>query len=101
MPPAYGYDEYGAFNLPGEQIKTAETCPLTVDFIRRHKDEPFFINVWLHETHLPHYPQEEFLAKFDHLNERERVYAAVVSEADAGVGSILAELKKQEDGEGE
>jgi len=95
LPPAYGYDEYGAFNLPGEQIKTAQTCPLAVDFIRRHRNRPFFINVWLHETHLPHYPQEAFMKRFGHLDERERVYAAVVAEADAGVGSILDALKRQ------
>ena len=94
LPYAYGYDEYGAFNIPGVQIKTAETCPLTVDFINRHKDKPFFINVWLHETHLPHYPQDEFMKQFAHLEEQKQVYAAVVAEADAGVGSILSALKK-------
>ena len=94
LPPVYGYDEYGAFNVPGVQIKTAQTCPLTVDFINRHKDKPFFINVWLHETHLPHYPQEKFLKQFTHLDEQKQVYAAVVAEADAGIGSILSALKK-------
>jgi N-acetylgalactosamine-6-sulfatase len=94
MPTEYGYDEYGAFNLPGVQIKTAETCPRTVDFINRHKDKPFFINVWLHETHLPHYPQEKYMKQFAHLDEQKQVYAAVVAEADAGVGSILSALKK-------
>ncbi len=94
LPPAYGYDEYGAFNLPGVQIKTAETCPRAVDFIARHKDQPFYMNVWLHETHLPHYPLEKYLKQFEHLDERQQVYAAVVAEADAGVGSILSALKK-------
>ena len=90
----YGYDEYGAFNVPGVQIKTSETSPRTVDFIRRHKDRPFFINVWLHETHTPHYPLEEYLRQFQHLKEQQRVYAAVVAEADAGIGSILSTLKE-------
>ena len=94
LPPEYGYDEYGAFNIPGPQIRTAETCPRTIDFIRRHKDQTFFINVWLHETHTPHYPQEKYLKQFQHLDEQQRVYAAVVAEADAGVGSILSTLKE-------
>ena len=94
LPTEYGYDEYGTFNVPGVQIRTAETCPRTIDFICRHKDQPFFINVWLHETHTPHYPQEEYLEQFQHLDEQKRVYAAVVAEADAGVGSILSTLKK-------
>jgi len=94
LPPEYGYDEYGAFNVPGPQIRTAETCPRAVDFIRRHKDKSFFINVWLHETHTPHYPLPKYLKRFEHLDEQKRVYAAVVAEADAGIGSILGTLKK-------
>jgi len=94
LPTEYGYDEYGAFNVPGVQIRTAETCPRTIDFIHRHKDQSFFINVWLHETHTPHYPLQEYLKHFQHLDEQLRVYAAVVAEADAGVGSILSTLKE-------
>ncbi len=94
LPREYGFDEYGAFNVPGVQIRTAETCPRAIDFIRRHKDRPFFINVWLHETHTPHYPLKEYLEQFQHLDEQKRVYAAVVAEADAGVGAILRTLKE-------
>lgn len=94
LPDAYGYDEYAAFNLPGPQADTAKCSSKAADFIRRHKDESFFINLWLHETHLPHYPQEEFLKQFDHLDEQQQVYAAVVAEADAGVGLILDTLKE-------
>lgn len=96
LPPEYGYDEYGAFNVPGVQIKTAETCPRAVDFIRRHKDQRFFVNVWLHEAHTPHYPQKEYLKKFEHLDEQQQVYAAIIAEADAGVGSIFKTLKELE-----
>jgi N-acetylgalactosamine-6-sulfatase len=97
MPPAYGYDEFGAHNLPGdapEQMNPAETCPRTIDFSRRHKDRPFFINMWLHETHTPHYPLEEYLAQFEDLDEREEVYAAIVAEGDAKVGKVLDTLKE-------
>lgn len=94
LPPAYGYDEYGAFNLPGKQIGVADTCPLAADFIRRHRDKPFFVNVWIHETHTPHYPKDAFLKQFEHLDEQQRVYAAVVAEGDAGVGLILDTLKE-------
>jgi arylsulfatase A-like enzyme len=97
LPTAYGYDEYGAFNLPGdapEQMPPAETIPRSIDFIKRHKDEAFFINLWLHETHTPHYPKEKYLKLFEHLDEQQRVYAAVVAEADHGVGMILGTLKE-------
>ena len=93
LPPAYGYDEYGAFNLPGEQIGVSEVCPRAAAFIRRHRDKPFFINVWIHETHTPHYPKAAFLKQFEYLNEQQRVYAAVVAEGDAGIGLIMDTLK--------
>ena len=97
MPTAYGYDEFGAFNLPSEadeQMKTSATCPRAADFIRRHKDRPFFVNVWLHETHTPHYPLDKYLKQFESLGEKKRVYAAIVAEGDAGVGLILDTLKE-------
>ena len=94
LPTEYGYDEFGAFNLPGEQIKPDETCTKAVDFIRRRKDKPFFLNVWLHETHTPHYPKKEYLKALTHLSKQKQVYAAIVAEADAGVGLILKTLKE-------
>jgi N-acetylgalactosamine-6-sulfatase len=97
LPPAYGYDEYGAFNLPGnaqEQMPTTSTIPRAVDFIKRHQDQPFFINLWIHETHTPHYPLQEYLDQFDSLDEQKKVYAAIVAEGDAGVGVILDTLKE-------
>jgi arylsulfatase A-like enzyme len=96
LPTAYGYDEYGAHNLPvdaPEQMPPAETIPRSIDFIKRHKDQPFFINLWLHETHTPHYPKEKYLKLFEDLDEQKKVYAAVVAEADHGVGMILDTLK--------
>ena len=96
LPTAYGYDEFGAFNLPGdapEQMKTSAAFPRAVDFIRRHKDRPFFINLWIHETHTPHYPQEKYMQQFSGLDEQKQVYAAVIAEGDAGVGLVLDTLK--------
>lgn len=96
LPPEYGYDEYGAFNLSsnaGPHMPTTSTIPRAVDFIQRHQDQPFFINLWIHETHTPHYPLPEYLAQFESLKERQQVYAAVVAEGDAGVGRILDTLK--------
>ncbi|MCF7848448.1 MAG: sulfatase-like hydrolase/transferase [Kiritimatiellales bacterium] len=97
LPPAYGYDEFGAFNLPGnapEQMKTSLASPRAADFIRRHKNQPFFVNLWLHETHTPHYPLEKYLKQFQTLDEQKQVYAAVIAEGDAGVGLILDTLKE-------
>lgn len=94
---AYGYDEYATFNGSGANSITAGGLA-SVDhaekFIKRFKDQPFFINLWLHETHLPHYPQDRYMEKFRDLDEQKQVYASVVAEGDEGVGRILGLLKE-------
>jgi N-acetylgalactosamine-6-sulfatase len=92
LPDRYGFDEYGAFNLPGENMPPAETADRAVDFIRRHKDRPFFVNLWIHETHTPHYPEPALLKEFEGLNETELVYAAVLAAGDRDVGKVMAVL---------
>jgi len=94
-PLEYGYDEYGAFNLPSNlhQMQADSTIYKTIDFVKRNKDKPFFVNAWIHATHTPHYPKEEYMQQFAHLDEQEQVYAAVVAEYDARIGKLFAVLK--------
>jgi arylsulfatase A-like enzyme len=90
----YGYDEWLVFNHHdgiGEQehYKTAEAA---VKFIRKHKDKPFFVNLWLHETHVAHFPTRGSMEKFAHLEEQQQVYYATVTDGDNKVGAVLAAL---------
>ncbi|UXX79857.1 sulfatase-like hydrolase/transferase [Reichenbachiella carrageenanivorans] len=94
LPAAYGYDEYAGFNGPGEAIATDQTIPKALDFIRENADKPFFVNLWLHEPHTPHFPKQEYLQQFEHLNEQQQIYAAVIAEADYGVGQVFDLLKE-------
>ncbi|WP_149277188.1 sulfatase-like hydrolase/transferase [Pareuzebyella sediminis] len=92
----YGYDEYGAFNLPGRlhQMNADSTLLKTIDFVKRHKEGPFFINAWIHATHTPHYPKEKYLKKFEHLDEQKQVYASIIAEYDARIGDVFQTLKQ-------
>jgi N-acetylgalactosamine-6-sulfatase len=94
LPDQYGYDDYKAFNLPGPNAPADSPIPNAIEFIETNKDQPFFINLWIHETHTPHYPKEEFMKEHEGLDEAKQVYAAIVSEGDKGVGKILAKLKE-------
>lgn len=94
LPTAYGIDEYASFNVPGKtKINYEDSVPRALDFIERNKDTTFFMNVWIHETHTPFYPGKEYLEKYKDLDERRKVYASIIAEGDAGVGSILDLLK--------
>jgi N-acetylgalactosamine-6-sulfatase len=93
---AYGYDEYATFNGSGTHaIKAGGLASVdhALKFIKRHKGQPFFVNLWLHETHLPHYPRQDYMEQFKHLDEQKQVYASIVAEGDEGVGRVLALLK--------
>ncbi|MDQ8180239.1 sulfatase-like hydrolase/transferase [Pelagicoccus sp. SDUM812005] len=93
----YGYDRFATFNGSGK-VPIGKGGLASVDhaerFIRDFKDEPFFVNLWLHEVHTPHLPQERFMEKFKHLGEAEQVYASVIAEGDEAVGRILSLLKE-------
>lgn len=94
-PEAYGYDEYAVFN-GGAEWPSADlhaTAANAVAFIKANKDKPFFINVWLHESHTPHVPTPESMKKWKHLDEQKQVYSAVITDGDNVVGQILDALK--------
>ena len=96
-PLAYGYDAYGAFNCSGPQMPVHDDVKNSIAFIEKSHaaGKPFFINLWVHEPHTPHYPKPEFLEKFAHLeNEADRIYAAVLAHADARIRELLATLDR-------
>lgn len=99
MPAAYGVDEHALFastsHPKAEKIITYDQIwDATVDFLKRHRAQPFYLNVWMHETHLAHHPTPESLKEYAALDERQRIYAAVATDADRGVGKVLAALKE-------
>ncbi|CAB4545720.1 MAG: sulfatase-like hydrolase/transferase [Actinobacteria bacterium] len=93
-PTAYGFDEFAIFN-GGAETASADlhaTPENAAKFIAANKDRPFYLNVWLHESHLPHVPTKASLEKWSHLDEQKRVYAAVITDGDNAVGRVLQAL---------
>lgn len=67
-----------------------------VDFIKRHKGEPFFLYASFNAPHAPMQATEEDLKLYaDIKDEKRRTYAAMVHRLDVNVGRIVDELKKQ------
>jgi arylsulfatase A-like enzyme len=97
LPTEYGYDTYAAFNCSGPQMPLHDDVRLAIDFIETSHaaQKPFFVNLWIHEPHTPHYPRPEYLKQFAHLNdEAKEIYAAVLAHADARIGELLAALQR-------
>jgi arylsulfatase A-like enzyme len=55
---------------------------------------PFFLNVWIHESHTAHTPSAASLEQWKHLPEQQQVYAAVISDGDKAVGRVLDVLQE-------
>ena len=96
LPSEYGYDEYGAFNCAGEQMPVHEDAKHANDFIERcyEAGKPFFINLWLHEPHTPFHTVPKYRWRFRELEERDNIYASVLSHADDRIGDVLATLDR-------
>ena len=67
-----------------------------VDFIKRHKDKPFFLYASFNAPHAPMQATEEDLKLYAHIeDEKRRTYAGMVHRLDVNVGRIMSELKAQ------
>ena len=92
----YGIDESAVYHGPGPKVGPSgnDIPSKAVKFIEANKDRPFYVNVWLHESHLAHTPTAESMEKWKHLDEQKQVYAAVITDGDNKVGMILDALDK-------
>lgn len=67
-----------------------------VDFINRHKTEPFFLFASFNAPHAPMHATETDLELFKHIkNEKRRKYCAMVYRLDVNVGRIMDEVENQ------
>ncbi len=111
---AYGFDEHaGTYESPEphpditatnwiwsaqDKVKrwdrTAFFVDRTLDFLRRHRDRPCYVNLWPDDTHTPFVPSAERLAEYPDGPAEERKFRAVLDEYDRQVGRLFAGLKE-------
>ena len=66
----------------------------SVDFIERHKDEPFFLFVSYNAPHYPMHAPQCYLDRFPDLPWDRRIMAAMISAVDDGVAEITRTLDR-------
>jgi arylsulfatase A-like enzyme len=67
-----------------------------VDFIKRHKDEPFFLFASFNAPHAPMQATKDDLKLYSYIeDEKRRTYAAMIHRLDVNIGRITDELKQQ------
>lgn len=66
-----------------------------VDFIERHREEPFFLYLAFHAPHSPIQTIDKYYQRFPEIeNETARIYAAMISAVDDWVGAVLEALSR-------
>lgn len=75
-----------------DEYLTDELSNAAVDFIERKHDRPFFLYLAYNAPHTPMQATDEYLDRFPELEGRRKVYAAMVSAVDDGVGRVLDAL---------
>ncbi|QDU60195.1 Arylsulfatase precursor [Planctomycetes bacterium Pan216] len=67
-----------------------------VEFIGRHRDEPFFLYVAYSAVHSPMQGRREVMKRFSLIEDvHRRVFAAMLADLDKGVGEIMHKLHKE------
>jgi arylsulfatase A-like enzyme len=110
---AYGFDEHAgtwespqphpditASNWiwsPQDKIKrwqrTAFFIDRTLDFLKRHKDQPAYVNVWLDDVHTPWVPDEAAQASETRTETPEKL-SKIIIETDRQIGRLLDGLRE-------
>ena len=109
LPAEYGYDDAAVWVGPGRGVfegtslanVSAKDGPIyqsiaatenALRFIREAKDKPFYLNLWLHETHHLVAASDEDKKEYPDTAEPQRTYYSAVTRADKQIGRVLALL---------
>ncbi len=66
-----------------------------VQFIERHRHQPFCLCLSYNAVHSPLQAAEVYLEKFAHINDiQRRIFAAMLAQLDDGVGRVLSKLNE-------
>ncbi len=116
LPAEYGYDDAAVYTGPGRHVfdgtpyakltqsahdnqsasfLSVAATDHAVEFIRKAGGKPFYLNLWLHETHHLVSATEEEKQAYADTPEPQRTYSAAVSRADRCVGRVLEVLQEQ------
>jgi arylsulfatase A-like enzyme len=70
----YGIDDSAVYHGLGPKAPASgnDIPEHAVKFIEANKDHPFYVNVWLHESHLTYSPSDASMERRKHLDPRQQ-----------------------------
>lgn len=76
------------------QYLTERIAEESVEFIEKHKTEPFLLCVTFNAVHYPMHAPEKYKKRFPNLPPERQTYAAMLAAMDDGVGAIRKALER-------
>ena len=83
-----------AHDKVGSCYLSAAAVEHTIRFIRAAQERPFYVNLWLHETHHLVAATDEDKRAYPDTSEPQRTYYAAVTRADRLIGTVLDTLQE-------
>lgn len=105
MPANQGFDVDSTFTVPSKEDMDKSNDPKAIyritngacDFIEKNKDQPFFVYVSHHATHMPIQARDEMYNKFKNkpsgVFQGHEKFASMNAQLDDGVGVLLKKIK--------
>jgi len=92
----YRFSEQRNVSTVKDQYLTDDLTRRAIGFVRRHKEEPFFLHLAHYAPHRPLEAPPEIVAKYrkQGFNESVATIYAMIEVMDQGIGDLLAELDK-------
>lgn len=106
-PPSY-FDPYADQDIQGiptlaprdsGEYLTDREIDEALQFIEKHQDLPFFLNIWHYAVHTPIQAKQELISKYqlkDNPKNLDPTYAAMIESMDVGLGRIRKKLSQLE-----
>jgi len=74
--------------------RTSYFVDRTLDFLKRHKNQPCFVNLWPDDVHTPWVPSQERFGLYPNGTEEEISFKGVLDEYDRQMGRLFDGLKE-------
>ncbi len=92
----FDFDTQPKVDVPAGSYLADFLTEKAVDFIERHRQQPFFLCLHHFAVHSPYDAKPEWIAKFQHKpgvgGHKNPVYGAMIASLDESVGRVLAKL---------
>ncbi len=73
---------------------TDEYAARAVDWIEQHKSEPWFLYLPFNAQHAPLEAPQKYLDRFPNLQDKRKIFAAMMSGMDDAIGRVMAKIRE-------